>query len=324
MSRGGLSRRRWLLAASSALLAPRVRAELPKSADRAAILLDFEEEHDRALWPAEFARHGYVAGKNLRVDFEFWRADRPTLERRARAIVESAPDVVCAYRAVAAIAVRDLTRSIPIVFFGAAEPDRLGLVDNLRSPGRNVTGVSNRFLETVAKRLELLKEMRPGARGVAFLLTTNSVMGKPVAEVVYPVAERLNLAVHEIHGPEKLDTEDLIRALRRTRADAFVTLDWGVPIDLLLKIQTSAGMAGLFLNVAVAQAGGLLSIGPERHDEVRRAAAIAARILRGEKPSQIPVDQLANIYIAVNLKTAAAIGWKVPASVLLRANEIVK
>jgi putative ABC transport system substrate-binding protein len=216
-----------------------------------------------------------------------------------------------------------LTRDIPIVFSDVADPESTGLVGSLRAPGRNATGVSSRFLETVGKRLELLKEIRPGSRALALVIRKESPWGTFMREAVALSSRRLDLLVREVSVSETPDEKQLVQALKETDADAFLPSDVFLPLPLWVQIQTTAGMPGLFSTSAIVRAGGLLSVGPDQLDQFRRKVAIAARILRGERPSHLPVDQATVIEIALNRKTATAFGWKVPSSVLMRANEIV-
>lgn len=275
-------------------------------------------------WRVEFALHGQADGRQIRLSLHDWGGDTAVLETQARAIVAGRPRLICSVFTTPSLVLSRLTRDIPIVFFGAVDPDRVGLVASLRVPGRNLTGVSNRFLETVGKRLELLRELRPSARALALVIRKDSLWGTPVREAIALGASRLELAVRDVVVAARPDTGDLIEALRATRADAFLPTDVAFDPARWARIQNDVGIPGLFHGGVNVRAGGLLSVGAALPDQIGRGVAIAARILRGERPSQIPVDQAARIESAVNLRTAEAFGWKVPPAALLHFSEIVR
>lgn len=314
-------RRRLVLGACGALAVASARAE--KSIARVAVLAAMDES-DRHAWRMEFARHGYHDGRNLRLSFEDWGSDADLLEARARAIVASRPDLICSVFTTPSLVLARLTRDIPIVFFSAVDPDRTGLVQTLRVPGRNLTGVSNHFRETVGKRFELLRELRPGSRAIALVARKQSLWWRSLREAIASSADRFGLVMREVAVSEKADAENLAQALRKTGADAFVPTDVALAGPVLVQIQTGSGTPGLFANRGVVRAGGLLSVGPAWEDIFARGVAMAARILQGEKPERFPVDQATRIETVLNLRTAEAFGCEVSQAVLLRVTEVVK
>ena len=317
------TRRRLMLGACGAIVTANAWAATSKDIASVVVLDAGLPEDVRQDFRAEFARHGYVDGRNLKLDFKDWGTDTTALEAHARAIVASRPDLICASFTTASLLLTRLTQDIPIVFSDATDPDRTGLVQSLRVPGRNATGVSNRFLETVGKRLELLKEIRPGSRALALAGRKESRWGTLMREAVALGNRRFGLALREVSVPEEADERRLAQALKATGADAFLPADVFLSPLLWVQVQSAAEMPGLFSTSAIVKAGGLLSVGPDRLDQFRRKVALAARILRGEKPSHLPVDQATIIETALNRKTAAAFGWEVPSSVLMRFTEIV-
>ena len=317
-------RRRLVLGACGALAVASARAGTSTSVARVAVLVGGLDESSRQDWRAEFARHGYYDEQNLRLSFEDWGGDTALLEARARAIVASRPDLICSVYPTPSLLLARLTRDIPIVFFSAVDPDRTGLVESLRIPGRNVTGVSNRLLETVGKRLELLGDLRPGSRALALVARRESPWGKPMREAIAATADRFGLVMREVAVSERPDPAGLAQALRQTRADAFLPTDVAFTPTVFVQIQAASGTPGLFANRGIVRAGGLLSVGPVFEDLFRRGVAMAARILQGEKPSRFPVDQATRVESVLNLRTAEAFGWEVPPSVLLRVTEVVK
>jgi len=315
------ARRRIIGAIAGALAFASHRSGASKPLARVAVLAGggmIEE------WRVEFARHGHVEGQQILLTLHDWGDDTAVLEDQARAIVAGRPQLICSVYTAPTLVLSRLTRDIAIVFFGAVDPDRVGLVDSLRAPGRNLTGVSNRFLETVGKRLELLRELRPSARALALVIRKGSLWGTPVREAIAQGASRLDLAVRDVVVAAKPDTGDLSEALRATRADAFLPTDVAFDPVSWARIQADAGIPGLFNSGVNVRAGGLLSVGVALRDQIGRGVAIAARILHGERPSRIPVDQAARIENVINLRTAEAFGWKVPPATQLHFTEIVK
>ena len=316
-------RRRLVLGACGAIGVAHARAAAPKAIALVVVLDAGLTEDARQDFREEFARQGYFDGRNLKLDFEDWGGDFAGLEAHARKIVASHPDLICSSFTAPSLLLVQLTRDIPIVFSDATDPERTGLVESLRVPGRNATGVSNRFRETVGKRLELLKEIRPGSRALALVIRKESRWATLMREAVALSSRRLELLVREVSVSETPDEKQLAQALKGTGADAFLPSDVFLPPSLWFQIQMAAGMPGLFSRSAIVRVGGLLSVGPDQLDQFRRKVALAARILRGERPSHLPVDQATVIEIALNRKTATAFGWEMPSSVLLRATEVV-
>jgi len=218
-------RRCLVLGGCGALAVAGARAGTSTSIAQVAVLAGGLDDRSLQDWRAEFARHGFHNGRNLRLTFEDWGRDTALLEARARTIVASRPDLICSVFTTPSLVLARLTREVPIVFFSAVDPDRTGLVETLRVPGRNLTGVSNRLLETVGKRFELLRELRPGSRAFALVVRRQSLWGKPMREAIAASADGFGLVMREVAVSEKADPEDLAQALRQARADAFLPTD---------------------------------------------------------------------------------------------------
>ena len=243
--------------------------------------------------------------------------------RVVRAAVAAKPDVICVTGRSQILAVARMTDSIPVVFFNADDPVRAGIVKSQRSPGGNVTGIASRITELHVKRLEIFKALRPGARTIAMLVPAD-VRGTSSVRNFREVLQRMGLGGVEIAGPEKMDRAGLVAALQAARADAFISIGFELASEHWPEIQRAAGIPGLFQHPDIARHGGLLSHGPNMKEMEARAAAIAAKVLRGQSTASIHVEELARPYVVVNLKTARALKIDVPPSVRLIADELIE
>jgi putative ABC transport system substrate-binding protein len=224
-----------------------------------------------------------------------------------------------------------LTRSIPIVFAFSPDPLREGLVKSYQRPGGNLTGTSSRWYELLGKRLELIKEIRPSATKVALLLGPRSELA---LEQLFIDAPRLGLTLVQIDlgkgqvarakSSEAASREEVAEAVRHCGASAFMFINfYGISEDMTW-IQRQTGIPGVFSHPGAARGGGLLSLGISEADQLKRAAVIVSRVLQGESPSVIPVDQASSFNLIVNLAAARELKLEIPASVRLRANQVIE
>jgi putative ABC transport system substrate-binding protein len=266
----------------------------------------------RARIIARFASHGFADGRNVAVEIE--DVDQGDVERRASEIGASRPRIICT------IHVRLFQRlapGVPIVFFQIYDPVKAGFVASLREPGGNVTGVSMGGRDVLGKRFEALKEIRPRATRIAILTATPEMLSEYGA-----MAKPLGLElVHVKQGGE--DPGALAEAVRRTGADAFISLGVFQGGEAWAQLQRRSGVPGLFLDERVVARGGLLSVGPSIGEQMDKTVDIAARILRGEKPGSIAVDQVLP-RLTINVTTARAMGIAIPNAALLRADRVIE
>jgi ABC-type uncharacterized transport system substrate-binding protein len=269
---------------------------------------------------------GYIEGKNVAFEFRASEGKSERFPEFAAELVRQRADVIVAGGAAAIAAAKNVTSTIPIVMSSVNDPIALGFVVSLAHPGGNITGISNLSPELSGKRLELLKEVVPKVYRVAVLTTGSQAMRTSIKETeVAAKALRLQLQLLEVKGPGEL--ESLFDAAKRHRADALVQIQSGSLsvhrqriIDLAAKIRLPA----LHNSRADAEAGGLMSYGIDRADTNRRVAAIVDKILKGRKPSDIPVEQPAKFEFIINLKAAKQIGLTIPPNVLARADKVIK
>lgn len=289
--------------------------------------------HRRRLIEA-FAKGGIRDGRDMSLQIVALEKGTDALaEARARDVVDSRPDVIFAMGTDVARIFQRLTRDIPVVFAFSPDPLREGLVQSYRHPGGNLTGTSSRWYELLGKRIELVKEIRPSARRVALLMGSGAV-ARLAREQLASDAQRLGLAlvdvtmdsneIAEVASAKFVARSDVADALHRTKADAFFLIEfYGLAPDLEW-IQRNAGIPGFFSHPGAALGGGLVSLGISGKDHLRRACAIVARVLRGEAPAVIPVDQESSFELVLNLAAARSLGIEVPVSVRLRANRVIE
>src|SRR4051812_43830850 len=274
---------------------------------------------------------GYAEGQSLIIHYR-WAEGNP--ERfpalAAELVMLKVHVILSAGGTLAAIAAKRATTTIPIVFTAVGDPVEEGLVANLARPGGNVTGFSVTLPDLIGKFLELIKEAVPGASRVALLLKPDAMPDR-AREVRLKEADAsaralgVNIQVFEARGPE--DFSGVFSDMSKARADALVV--WPTPLFQLERRRLSDLAAkhrlpAVFPFKNYVEAGGLMSYGPNPPDLNRRAAIYVGKILKGTKPSDLPVEQPTKFELVINLKSAKALGIVVPASLLARADEVIE
>ncbi len=228
----------------------------------------------------------------------------------------------------AALAAKAATTTIPIVFQVGTDPVTLGLIVSLSRPGRNLTGVTSLNVELGSKRLELLHELVPTATSIALLVNpTNSDLAEALSRDVQAAGGRLGLQIHVLHAGSDRDLDTAFATLAQLRAgglvigaDPFLT----GRMELLAALALRHAVPAIFQYHEYAAAGGLVSYGGSVTDSSRQAGIYAGRILKGEKPAELPVVQTTKVELIINLRTAKALGLTVPMSLLGRADEVIE
>jgi putative ABC transport system substrate-binding protein len=274
---------------------------------------------------------GWVEGGNLQMDYRFAGSDLDGLAAYAEELVNLRPDLIFAFTGLAARAVQQRTDVIPIVFVGGGggDPASTGLVDNIARPGGNITGFANNFGSLGGKWLDLFKEAVPGLTRVAHVFSASELNSNPRNETqtsMDEAAARLKVAIVRMGFHNTAEIEPAISAfaavprggLLATGPTARAHLD---AIERIAPHYRLPLMAGGFAFVAE---GVLMSYGPDFLDLVRRSASYVDRILRGAKPSELPVQYPTKFELVVNLKTAKAIGVTIPEAFLSRADEVIE
>ncbi|TMH53998.1 MAG: ABC transporter substrate-binding protein [Betaproteobacteria bacterium] len=273
---------------------------------------------------------GYVEGRNLVIEYRDAEGKVERLPALAAELVALKVDVIVASGTLAALAAKQTTRTLPIVFSPAGDPVGSGLVTSLARPGGNVTGLSAFAPELVGKRLELLKQAVPGVSRVAVLWQPGAFGERTEKDIL----KRAEVAGRDLHLPlqfvEARGPADFARAfsdMSIARADALTVLASNMFVSerrRLVDLAAAKRLPAVYSARELVDAGGLMSYGANLADLNRRAATYVDRILKGTKPADLPVEQPAKFELILNLKTAKALGLTIPQSVLGRADEVIQ
>ena len=283
--------------------------------------------HEWAIFQDRLRELGLVEGKSVLYERRFGRGQNELLPGLAAELVAARPDVIVSSGTPTTRAVMRVTQNIPIIFVASGDPVGTGLVTSLSRPGGNVTGFSVSSPETAQKLLELLRELSPGMQRIAFL---NDV-SNPGTFVIYTrleeTARKLKLGVQMLDGVGQAALERSFAAIKKGRVQGLIIGNSGALIDHREQILQYAAREKLLVGASrreYVEAGGLVFYGIDRRPLYRAAADLTQRILKGAKPAEIPVEQIAIIRTMVNLKTARALGIKIPDSIRLRADEVIE
>ena len=271
---------------------------------------------------------GWLEGQNVAIEYRLAEGRRDRLPDLAAELVRLKVDVIFAPSTAATVAAHNATRTIPIIMASFGDPVGRGIIASLARPGGNVTGLSYSVeLGIVGKQLELLKEVVPKVSRVAVLGDPGHPQyGSQLREAeVASRSLRVQLQVVEARGPSEYDSA--FGAMVRKRAEALLVLP--DPVSFLnrrphLDLAAKHRLPASYGSREFVDAGGLISYGPSLSDLWRRAATYVDKILRGAKPSDLPVEQPTKFELVINLKTAKALGLTIPQSVLLRADEVIE
>jgi len=272
---------------------------------------------------------GYYEGGNVVIEYRWAEFQFDRLPKMATELVGRQVTVIAAgYNVAAARAAKTATTTIPIVFQIGVDPVRARLVASLNRPGGNLTGVINLSNEVVPKHVQLLHELVPAAKVIALLVNpTNSPAAENMSRDMQAAARTIGLQLHVLHASTERDFETVFANMRQLQAGALVISPDG------LFTGRNEQLAALALRHAVpttwafrhdAVAGGLMSYGGSVTDQGRQAGVYTGRILRGEKPADLPVVQATKVELVINLKTAKALGLTIPLPLLGRADEVIE
>jgi ABC-type uncharacterized transport system substrate-binding protein len=267
---------------------------------------------------------GWIEGRNVRIDYRWTGGDATRVQTYAAELVKLSPDVIVAHTPPVIAAMRQASSSIPIVFAAVLDPVAHGFIDNLARPGGNLTGTTNIEFSLVGKMLEMLKEVAPGIVRAAVIFGTNpqylvylhSFGAVPPTIAVEPAAVRdtgeIEAAMSELG--RKLGAGLVVPP------DAFTVIHHAMIIALAARHQ----LPTVYAYRSYVAEGGLMSYGPDVYDIFRRTASYVDRILKGAKPADLPVEAPVKFELAINLKTATALGLDVPPTLLATADEVIE
>jgi putative ABC transport system substrate-binding protein len=270
---------------------------------------------------------GYDEGRNLKLEHRFPNEVPERFRSMAAELVASNVDVLVAVGNNAAPYAKNATSKIPVVFTLVADPMGLGLVDNLARPSGNVTGISNSVADLIGKRLELLKEIVPGLTRHALLINANAQIARQYQEATIAAAANLGLSVRTFEWRLLEQLEPAIKAMSEAGMQSLTTNPDGLAFTYREAVAKTAISYRLPLSVwsrPTLRAGALMSYGTDTDAVCYRAAHYVDKILKGGKPSEIPVEQPTTFELILNLKTANALGLTIPPTLLARADEVIE
>jgi putative ABC transport system substrate-binding protein len=308
------------------------RAQQPDRVRRIGVLLPLDENDPVAktmvsAFTQALADLGWTDGRNARMDLHWGGGDANRMRPLAQELVRLQPDIILTGGTPATAAVQRQTRTIPIVFASVADPVASSIVSRLDRPGGNITGFATFEASLAGKWLELLSEIAPGLKRAAIMFSPNAVTASAYMPSFETAARSLKIEPINMSVHDDVEIETAIAALGREPGGALVVMPGGFMLGHRAPIISAAArnnIPAIYALSDFARDGGLLYYGVDRVDLYRRAATYVDRILRGAKPSDLPVQFPTKYEMAVNLKTAKALGLTVPPSIRLLADEVIE
>jgi putative tryptophan/tyrosine transport system substrate-binding protein len=331
-----MKRREFILAfagsAAAAAWPLAARAQQGERVRRVGVLMPHVQNNSVALariaaLTQELQRLGWNAGRNLAIDVRFAGPFAPGIRKQAAELAASAPDVILANGSVAVGPLLEVTRTVPIVFVIVPDPVGGGFVDNLAHPGGNATGFLQFEYGLSGKWLELLKQIAPAVSRAAIMRDPTSPTGTGQFGAIQSVAPALGVEVSPMGINDAREIERAIAAFARTPNGGLIVTGSALAQlhrDLIIGLAARHKLPAVYFERFFVTAGGLVSYGPDLVDQFARAATYIDRILKGEKPADLPVQAPTKYETILNLRTAKALGLDVPPSLLARADEVIE
>jgi putative ABC transport system substrate-binding protein len=274
------------------------------------------------------AELGFSEGRNVAVEYRWARGQYRRLPTLAAELVSKPIAVlVSTGGTVSALAAKDSTRSIPVVFTTADDPVAVGLVESLNRPGGNVTGITASFIETAPKRIELLRELLPKASTIVLIVNQTSPAAVTESSEVRAAAQASGLKLEVLSASSAGEIDDAFAALRKMYADALlVAVDpfFFARAAQFVALAARQGIPTLYFRREFVLAGGLMSYGSDFAEFFRVVGVYAGRILKGTSPAELPVQRPTKFELLINLKTAKALGLNIPPMLLALADEVIE
>jgi len=270
---------------------------------------------------------GWTVGQNVQIDYRWGAGSADLMRKYAAELVTLAPDVILAHSSAAVAPLLQETRAVPIVFAVVADPVGAGYVDSLARPGGNATGFTNFEYSFAGKWLELLKDIAPAVSRAAVLRESAIAAGPAQFGAIRAAAQSLGMELQPVDVRDAGEIERAITAFARGSNGGLIVTGSPAAIvhrGLIVALAARHRLPAVYNTRIFAADGGLLSYGPDFPDQFRRAAAYVDRILKGEKPAELPVQQATKYELVINLKAAKALGLTVPETLLARADEVIE
>jgi putative tryptophan/tyrosine transport system substrate-binding protein len=288
---------------------------------------DPETQARHAAFLQGLQQWGWTSGRNVQIDYRWGAGDADRFRKYAAELVALAPDVILATGTPVTAALLQATRTVPIVFAMAPDPVANGFVASLAQPGGNVTGFTTFDYATSPKWLELLKEIAPHVKQVMVLRDPTIASGIGQLAAILGVASAFGVELRPIGVRDAGEIERAVTAFARSLNGGLIaTAGSGTARhrDLIIALAARHKLPAIYFDRPFVATGGLISYGPDMNDQFRRAAGYVDRILKGEKPADLPVQAPTKYELVINLKTARALGLEVPPTLLARADEAIE
>jgi len=321
-----------LLAGSVAAWPRIVRAQQREQTRRVGILLPATA--DDAVWQDRLGAFlqglgplGWTIGRNLHVDTRWATTNAAEIRRHAAELAALAPDAILAAATSSVVPLLQATRTVRIIFTATNDPVGFGFVDSLARPGGNATGFMNWEFSMGAKWLELLKQIAPGVMRVAVLRDASQSFTVNVFTAIQTAAPSLGMEVIPVNMRDAGEIEQAVANFARSPNGGLIPSPSSAVVqhrDLIVTLAARHKLPAIYWERFFVTAGGLMSYGPDITEAFRQAAGYVDRILKGEKPADMPVQAPTKYELAINLKTAKALGLTVPQSLLARADEVIE
>jgi putative ABC transport system substrate-binding protein len=306
------------------------RAQQRSNVPRIGYLFSFTRAEGEHLWEAcrqGLRDLGYVEGQNIILEPRLAEGHNERLENLATELVQLKVDVIVAAATPASRAVKAATSTIPIVFVAVGDPVKAGLVTNLARPGGNVTGLSLLTADLSGKRLSLLMETVHKVLRVAILMNPDNPISAVFLEETKLAARRFGVELQPLDARDPKEIEQAFAIGAGQRVDAVIVFDdpvlWSYRAQIVA-LAAARKIPAVYGYRDFVDQGGLMSYGPDRPDQYRRTAIYVDKILKGAKPSDLPIEQPTKFELIVNRKTAKSLGIELPASVIVGANEVIE
>jgi putative tryptophan/tyrosine transport system substrate-binding protein len=308
------------------------RAQQAERMRRIGALMLYDEndpagQRRAAVFQQGLEKLGWTIGRNLQIDYKWGVGDSDWIRSAAAELLRLAPDVILANGGSAARPVQQTTRTVPIILIGGGDPVADGFVQSLARPGGNITGFTVLEPSVGAKLLELLKEIAPRTARVAVMINPDSPSSLRLSRSATAAAQKLAVEVIVVPAREPADIETAMTRLGREQDNGLI-----VPPDpstnthrkLIVDLAARYRLPTIYALRAATEEGGLLSYGVDLPDLFRQAATYADRIIRGEKPADLPMQQPTKFELVINLKAAKLLGLSVPNTLLVAADEVIE
>jgi putative tryptophan/tyrosine transport system substrate-binding protein len=287
---------------------------------------DPEAQARRAVFEQTLEQLGWTVGRDLKIDIRQVGSDLDSLRRYAAELVALAPDVILSIGSIAVTPLQQATRTIPIVFVNVPDPVGAGFVESMAHPGGNITGFASFEYSMSGKWAELLKQIAPNITRALVFRDPTAAAGIGQFAAVRSVAQSLGVELTPLNVRDTDEIERTVAAFARSGNGGVIVPPGGTAAHrkLIISLAARYKLPSVYPYRYWALDGGLISYGPNTHDPVRRAAGYVDRILKGEKPADMPVQAPTKYELIVNLKTAKALGLTIPQSLLSTADEVIE